>query len=362
MEIQITARPNLLLETVELMYAYVNQIPAEKLVAPGEFCLPVEAVEEMLRVVCADVPRNDPMISYFFSRFPLLEKPNQYTCIARNLAYNYIGLSGETLEEDYAHLRDFRRIQLRNHGRFDGITEFRLTEAGSELEESGFVPLALDILQLNIEQEYAVMLVEQFSNYDAALERLSSLIDPAAKKLAPLLAPWVSRADPLARTWQEHMEKADTLPRLLQRIRFQEEPDSIIAVHAQLRYLLPKNAPGLMLVQPKIMYFHLGTAVPVNKREAETFESWEFEALRLLGNETRMRMLRLMMDKPRSVRELTRLLNLHLGTAYRDITSMYANNLLTIEVINSRKKYSVNTDTLSVLTKHILQLNKYEAL
>lgn len=51
-------------------------------------------------------------------------------------------------------------------------------------------------------------------------------------------------------------------------------------------------------------FCHIGVAVQVIKPEPETFEQWEYQALRLLGSEARMRMLWAMLDKPMSAREL----------------------------------------------------------
>ena len=57
----------------------------------------------------------------------------------------------------------------------------------------------------------------------------------------------------------------------------------------------------------------MGVAVQMEKTESANFEPWEFQALRLLGSEARMRMLWAMLDRPMSARELSQRLELHLG-------------------------------------------------
>ena len=47
MECVVSAQPNLFLETVELLYAYINNDPPETLTADGPYCLSVEAVENI---------------------------------------------------------------------------------------------------------------------------------------------------------------------------------------------------------------------------------------------------------------------------------------------------------------------------
>lgn len=40
MELRIEREPCMLYETVELLYAFVNDIPAERLTAEGTYCIP----------------------------------------------------------------------------------------------------------------------------------------------------------------------------------------------------------------------------------------------------------------------------------------------------------------------------------
>lgn len=40
MEVWVTGQPHLLYETVELLFAYVNRIPAVELTQEGPYCLP----------------------------------------------------------------------------------------------------------------------------------------------------------------------------------------------------------------------------------------------------------------------------------------------------------------------------------
>lgn len=44
MNVQIMSTPCYLLETVELIYAFVNGVPAEELTGPGSYCIPVREV------------------------------------------------------------------------------------------------------------------------------------------------------------------------------------------------------------------------------------------------------------------------------------------------------------------------------
>ena len=64
MEVWVTGQPHLLYETVELLFAYVNRIPAVELTQEGPYCLPEAAIQQMLDVACAGISQDDPEIQY----------------------------------------------------------------------------------------------------------------------------------------------------------------------------------------------------------------------------------------------------------------------------------------------------------
>lgn len=54
----------------------------------------------MLEVACADVPRDDPAVQYYFGKYLLSQEPERATCIARNLTYNVMEVSTGTIAGD----------------------------------------------------------------------------------------------------------------------------------------------------------------------------------------------------------------------------------------------------------------------
>lgn len=356
MEIFVTARPHMLYETVELLYAYVNQIPAQALTERGPYCLSVKAIQEMMEAACGEVSREDPVVRYYFGRQLLSQEPERATCIARNLVYNTMALSTGTIAGDCGQLRDARHQQLCNGVRCTAIDEYRLLYM--EKDENEFVPLAQDIAKLGLGQKYSQMLLEQFSGFDRAVSRLERILIPAAEKLEPLLLPWAERAQPLAEAWRGYYQQPDFAEKWKKRVRYSEEIKPLETIQVQLRYLYPKAGPGSM--GERAAFLHTGVAVSLERRETESFERWEFQALRLLGSEARMRMLRAMLDKPMSARELAQMLDLHLGVVGRDIGNLFNAKLLSIEAVNGRGRYRTNKESLAILAKHLSQLEKFE--
>ena len=80
MELRIEREPCMLYETVELLYAFVNDIPAERLTAEGTYCIPEGELAGIMGAVCANLDPQDPDLHRYFARRPILDEPNQYTC------------------------------------------------------------------------------------------------------------------------------------------------------------------------------------------------------------------------------------------------------------------------------------------
>ena len=172
MEVWVSAKPYMLYEAVELLYAYVNEIPAGSLTQEGEYCLTEEAVQQMMDVACAGVSRDDPAVRYYFGRHIISEEPQRATCMARNLAYNTMTPSKGNMDEDCAEICALRRVQRKNGQRPSAINEYRIFYTGAT--GNAFLPIAQDIARLGVDEEYSQMLLEQFSGFDDAVEQLKA--------------------------------------------------------------------------------------------------------------------------------------------------------------------------------------------
>ena len=146
MEVWVSAKPHMLYEAVELLYAYVNEIPAGSLTQEGEYCLTEEAVQQMMDVACAGVSREDPVVQYYFGGHVISEEPQRVTCMARNLAYNVMAPSKGDMAEDCAQICALRRIQRKEGQRPSAINEYRILYM--EASGNAFTPMAQDIARL----------------------------------------------------------------------------------------------------------------------------------------------------------------------------------------------------------------------
>lgn len=356
MEIHVTAKPHLLLETVELLFAYANNVPPEALTSAGEYCLPVETVADMMEQVCGSIPREDPWLQYYFAGYKLPGESRRETCIARNIAYNVIFVSTDSIASDCDRVCQLRQEQIRDNAQFFSIDPYRLDTV--ERAEGQPISLEKELTAIRMNPAYRKMLVEVFSDFDAAVQRLQEGITPLAEKLQQLFTPWVQRAEQLADSWRSSLEQPEGMEKILGRLNLQEST-GINALVMQLRYFQPVGGQGTFNMQDIMIYLHMGIAMSLERQDEDTFTANEFKALRMLGNEDCMRMLRAMLDKPMSSREMAHLLKVPLGTVCRNVSNMYDSGLLLIETVNGWRRYRTNMAALQVIAKHIVELDKF---
>ena len=71
MEFQVHRKPCILLETVELVYSYVNQIPAEELTENAEYCIPAREVSAIRDAVCSSLDPDNEELQFYFKGVPV---------------------------------------------------------------------------------------------------------------------------------------------------------------------------------------------------------------------------------------------------------------------------------------------------
>lgn len=355
-EIKVSAKPHLLLETIELLYAYVNRIPVEELATRGEYSPPQEAVQKIMDVACADISRDDPAMQYYFGRYTPPEE-NWSTCMARSLACNGLEISRGTVAEDCQFLREDNREHMKVNWRITGLRQYGLSFL--ESDNSSFISAAEDIAKLQLAPEYTQKLLEQFSDYDHSIACLEELVTPVAEKLTVLLEPWVERTWELARAWQNYLEQPGAGERFLQRCGCR---DNVVLerIHMQLRYFLPVEGFGMRSLDNTYCCVHMAVSTPLEGLQQASIRPWEVEALRLLGNTNRLRILQTLLDTPMSAREVAQELQMNLGGVCRDINNLYEVGLLYIESDKHRRRYRTNGERLQLLAHHIAALNQFK--
>lgn len=353
MEIVIYREPCWLLEAAELVYSLVNEIPADKLTAPGPYCIPAEEVAKIQAVSCAGLSPKDPLLQYYFKGAPLEGYSNRDSCLACCLLYSSLQLSHPAVDDMAEALSaSWHRMRQDNY-RVDGIDVFSLSL--SPAESDCFQPLSQELAELPVPQNYRMKLLETFLDFDGSLAKVVDLLRPVAEALPALLEPWVRRAGALIEAWEHFFRTSSLQEFALRRVRLKCEDCRVLEM--ALRYFFPQASPGKFWDVERVLQFHMSVAVPPDGKRSPRFvpEEWEFTALRLLANPARTEMLRSMAKQPKTALELSKELELNQGSVFRDLNNLYNARLLLSESTEGKNYYRTNVQMLHDITNRLVQ-------
>ena len=352
MEFQVHRKPCILLETVELVYSYVNQIPAEELTENAEYCIPAREISAIRDTVCGSLDPDNEELQFYFKGVPVDGKDRHLSCLACCMIYSTMDFSCTDIDSAVNSLKRGWFLTDRPF-RISGINGISLNLTSAEGE---YTTLAWEIGRLPVPQSYQLQLVEVFSAFRWHLDRLMTILRPAAQRLEPLLAPWVEQAIPRAEEWERYLQEPAAMQTMLQKTGL-KEPE-IRRLEIALRYFFPFGGPGEFQHPVAHLCLHLGVGIPPGQDAPETpdrLRDWEFTALRLMVHPDRARMLRAMTDHPMSVQDLSQSLGLNPGSVFRDLNNMNNAGLLTQEVISNRIHYRTDSAAVERLTKHLMR-------
>lgn len=299
MEFQVYRKPCMLLETVELVYSYVNQVPAEQLTESGEYCIPAREIPSIREAVCGPLDLENEELQFYFKGVPVDGKEQHLSCLACCMVYSTLNLGCSSVEETVRFLKNGWFLKERPF-RVCGINGIGLDLTAADTGE--FTTLAREIARLPVPQAYQLQLVEVFSDFTWHLDRLMAYLRPAAERLEPLLAPWVARAIPRMEEWERYLQDPSAMQTMLRKIGL-KQPE-IRRLELAMRYFFPFGGPGEFQHPQAHLSLHMGVGIPPGKdapQAADFLHDWEFNALRLLAHPDRARMLRAMTGQAMSV-------------------------------------------------------------
>ena len=185
-----------------------------------------------------------------------------------------------------------------------------------EQDAGGFSSLAQEMAELPVPQSYRMQLLEAFSAFDTYLDQLLQLLTPIIGRLPALLEPWVRQAARLQEKWSQFFLENSPEEFFLQRSAV--VCDNCKTVTMRFRYFFSDMALGRIWSKDGTILFHLGVGKEPEPRRAEpcSMADEEFEALRLMGNPARARMLQAMMYRTMTIQELSKALGLNPGSVH----------------------------------------------
>lgn len=351
MRIFLLKKPSILLESVELLYAYVNEIPVRDLAGEGSYCIPAHSLQKMMDTACAGMSRHHPTLRFFFKKTELQNETRQCTCIARNMAYSSVSFSCTTVEESVKMLQKKWRHFMQAEEYPVSIEQYAV-ECGGRGEVTS---LTQGLEGLPITQDYRIRLQEALEHFDDYIQQLAELLEPVARHLSPFLDLWAAKSEPLFQEWEAYFAQQDLKKWLKNRCQLHAN-NGCEVLQIVPRYIGAGAAHYEMDETERVVSLQIGVGFAIRKEPKTGLEDWELLALRLLAGPARIKMIMALRERPMSTREMARELGLHLGTVGRDVSSLIDARLLLVELNEGRLRYRVNPAALDILANHLLAL------
>ncbi len=351
MELIIYDKPCLILEAAELVYAFVNNLPAKSLTREGAYCIPANQVAEIQKEITKDLDSQDEELQFYFKGVPVEGREERLSCLACTLLYFQNPAACHEVDEALEYLHSmWNRIQ-----KPFSVTSFNAFTI-CYAETTRYTNLSLEISRLPVAPQYQNHLIEAFSGFDWHLERLGNILRPLAEKLKPLLQPWVENAAALREQWKNYWLTARENNFWLLRANLINE--NVQQVRFSLRYFSPQNAPGEFWENLGTVTTHVGVFItPDGKHLNDTpvLSPNDYSTLRLLSNPDRITMLNAMLHEPMSGPALMQKYGFHSGSVFRDLNSLYNAGLLSICVQDGKNTYRTNFPVIQKLATRMLQ-------
>lgn len=355
MRITVYRQPSILHEAVELVHAFVNQTPIEQLSGQSPWGISKEEIQRIMSIACQGIDPADEEVQFFFRGVPFEDKKDGLASIARNMVYAWAEEIHGDADEMAAYLLEYWRryrgtLRIRNADLY-GVSVYHD-------ERGAFHDLTREVAKLSLPQSYQIQLVETMSCYDFYLHRLMGLLRPVLERLPSLLSPVIQRTAPLLGQWERFFADSDN---------FREFFLQVVAVDSRLpqelrlylRYFQPHTGWVFFDEAYRVFNVHLGISQErsiIQSRQApRPLEGCDHLILRQLASADRMNMLTVMMDAPMTAQEVSRKLELHPSSVFRDLNTMSNLRLLIKEVSGGKSTYRTNYPLLQELFGTILQ-------
>lgn len=350
MKLIVQSEPCLLLETAELVYAFVNGIPAEKMTCPMPYAIPAGEMERIQQEVCRGLDPEDPELRFFFAGVPVGDKHGRLSCLASCLLYAGLPIASYDVDETLHALKTCELTTVRPF-HVIGLAAYSIGYAGADQ----YTNLTQEFSKLAVPVHYQMQLVEIFSNFGWYVDQLGEILRPLAQRLKPLLLQWVEAAAGQREAWERYLATSEAVEDMLNRVQIKSQ--GLNCVELVMRYVFPLEAPGEFRALPGSLHLHMGIALTPGQPRPQSsapLENWEFTALKLLSSPDRMAIIGALTGKPKSIQDLSVELELNPGSVFRDLNNLFNVGILTQEIIGGRNYYRANLKQIEKITDHLV--------
>ncbi len=350
MEVKVYDRPNIMVETVELVSSWFNQVNPKNMTASGSYCIPATEIKRMMNEVCCDLDPEDAQLRFYFQGLPgddpSAEK-RPIACVAGLVIRSELHGMVCALEEYRQHL---------HNGIMGGTYPRIITFTGSGVGIScrdNYSSIADGLIDLNMSDLLKLRLVETMANYHHHVDVLCNLLEPLARRLESLLEPWIEKMQPKVQQWREELSTQEGVDTFCARLN--TNLDGLECIYMTMCMLYPHIGGGSFSHEEKNLRCAVGLTMPAGIEKRQEILDLDMAGLRLLSGKDRVEMLRAMSGRSMSQKEVTKELGINSGTVFRDLSSLTAAHLLSLTVKGDNRTYTTNMEYLEKLTERLLE-------
>lgn len=358
METKIVDHVYPLFEAVNLLHAYVNETPAERLTSQEDLALRPEQLRALTDTCCAGMDRTQPALQYYFKDRPI-EAGNGPYCMAFAMVYSFMLWKHPAFDAHIAALDAYwQALQTRGY-RIRSVSKMGLFIMEDPSKKG--VPLASQVYSLDISAAERLELIEVFTNYSAHLEKLRLLLEPVVSRMEEALTAFQTQRTALTEAWQTFFSQCPVEQYLEQRgrIALAAETDRVVVAFSLAdSWFLGGD------FRDRDFFLYIGSGQPrstkVGSRGSGILNDGELDAMKLLGDQNRLSLLRILCKERSYCLALSQKLNLNAGTVSRLLTGLCDVGLLDAELEGSRTYYRTNDALLESLFRNILRFIRQE--
>ncbi len=365
MAVKILTQPSILMETVELLYRFVNNLtlessqrdflskytdPTDSEYEDGHY---YEAVFDSLRQIqdaaTRDLDRSDPRMVCFF-RDMMPEGNQRGVCLAKIMLYSFYDGEcfsfSEGIEECRRNFEDFR---AENFGRYKIIG---IDRGGLNcLPQDAGAPLSLyrqlESFDLPAGCKWEVYRVLQ--EYDTLLTELVALLAPVAGRMEEILRTHQSVVDQAAEYWRRYFATHSFQDFKFDMMGIEAEPGEEQETEQVLWFWWMGLAQMHFYQRADREALNIGLLVRYGKTPKAAGYAQEnvLGILKLLSDKSKFDLLRKMTGRRCYGLELANEMGLTSGTISKHLSTLFSCGLLNLQRVNNRVYYQ--TDEIAVL-------------
>lgn len=360
---EIVRGPFILLETVEMLYGYINgislrpQLNPSKLMEHSEegnrIAQKIEQLRDIVADTCAGLDRQDSGLQRFFGQVQL-DDSEESVCLARYLVYSFLTLSEKSYDGEVEQLRYVWRNLQKSGAWLSGFDSHTLIFSHDENSPGD---LFEQVRRLKLPGDFRIELYSALRSFDRTLTELVELIRPVAQRLEQTIcrATWI--LDETEQYWQQ--SPVSPLDFLYEGLNQSEMSlvgkESIVAIALMGSHSISYNLEHSPTNPEKCNFIFMGCSVTTTSVFRERDLSLEFlsATLKVLGDKKRLDILRRLSKNRAYGMELAESMGINQGNLSRSLSLLHSCGFVRQTRENLRTYYQADQEAFCDFMKQL---------